>query len=52
MDERFIAFFLWVNSTKIPLTILLKKADNHVAVIIRSLNLHQRNYLPMYLLSM
>ena len=24
MDERFIAFFLWVNSAKIPLTILLK----------------------------
>lgn len=31
MDERFIAFFY-------------KKTDNHVPVIIRPLNLHQRNY--------
>lgn len=40
MDERFIAFFY-------------KKTDNRSsATIIRSLNLYQRNYFPMYLLSM
>lgn len=40
MDEMFIAFFY-------------KKTDNRsLAAIIRPLNLHQRNYFPMYLLSM